>query len=62
MPKVTITDPKGFYFNKQQHAEGDEIEIPAGARLDAALHFKQVEVIKPKKEDADAKKTSDPKK
>ncbi len=48
MPKVIITDPKGFFFNRVTHAKDAEIEIPAGARLDAALHFKQVEIVKDK--------------
>ena len=48
MPKVTVTDPKGFYFNRQTHAKGAELDLPAGARLDAALHFKQVKIVEEK--------------
>jgi hypothetical protein len=46
MPKVIVTDPKGFFFNKATHPKDAEVDIPAGARLDAALHFKQVEIVK----------------
>lgn len=58
---VIITDPKGFYFNGQKHAEGAEIDLPPGARLDAAKHFQQVKAVKekPAKEN---EAPSDPKK
>lgn len=53
MPKVIITDPKGLYFNRVVHPQGAELEL-SGPRLEAALHFKQVERVK--EEPAKAKK------
>lgn len=45
MPKVKVIHEDGFFFNKEKHAKGTELEIGAGAVLQAGLHFQQVELI-----------------
>ena len=45
MPKVIVTDPKGYFFQKKKHPKDTELNHPPGPPLDAALHFKQVKVV-----------------